>query len=431
MRRLLFVVLLVLVGVSQALSQKTVSGVMTLAFGSYRGLDGKLHSAAGMKLPYTAELVRVGIIGKTTDWTPFSHQSPQSAGTVYKADGSGYGMLDDSFADPSSLDDVTMMGGAGTPWSTLKFGVHVGANREILMRWLIWDNYAPGPNGVQAFTGLIEDFGGHITLAPNNPGEAWIITINVAGFPITCPDNTIYIAQQIRHPNYPPGFPFLENGEGAFDTDMRNVYDVNLPPAVGSSDPTWFYDYNMDGIYSADEIDQFTDPGQPPPPYANMVREIVTSGSSESCSPVTYTVTSGYYSSGGIFELLQSDNEYLYLGTLNPTSPVRVEFETQAQSANLTGLRFQVETGTQAARGTLQTELWNYPQNRWDIVDTRAGTLVDSSYEVVIQQNPGQYINSSTRRLKSRLTWSATDTSRDTRTASLRIDLIRWVLSHP
>lgn len=444
------------------------------AFGKVLGPDGRMHSLDGVRFPFVAERIdpkqivklrphprkplrnKVAEPGKATlaalieqsasgvdpRWTASLEAAPALFDTtVYSADhGSGtYGSFDPNgeFADPTSLDDHLMSNGAGRLWQNMLFGVNISQSRVFICRWRVWSNFTSGlGHNVSAFSNLIADFG--VKLAQNPPfytnpyaTGAWVFTIDISpqpliGWPgVSCPGNQIYMAQQFRWPHI--GVGGVEDGEGPFDQDQFNIYDVAGPPLVGSSENTFYYDWDdQDGIYAEDEIDVFEAPN-----YADLLRAITVRGTVETVNPAIMDVV-GLQPSGTVIELFEKDQAYVTfkprwdVARNDPNGVLTVEGVTSNSSVN--SLQFNYVTAATSAGGTQQLQFWSYSTSTWVTIDTQPITDQDTLHSVFLTTNISQYI-AANRHLKARIRFFPPATV--SRAYTLRVDQSIWVLTHP
>jgi len=429
---------------------------MTVAFGWVKDANGVKHSLKGLKLPYTAERItarklssrpipgipskqvippvkRLSLVGEASPTGTANVLYAYNIGsllsalptcysqTVYLADTNNddYGV--NGLDDPSSLDDLTLQNGSGLPWQNLTFGLDMSSFvSSFYVEWRCWTSYATGRgHNVQAFDNEFAFFGGPLS---QNPGVGtWKITVGVASAGVVAPTDNIYVAQQFRVPN-----PL---GEGAFITDLKNVYNSAAPPTIGSSENYFWYDWDdLNGIYAEDEIDTF-DEGT----YANLLFGLTTSGTVDNLNPFAYTITTGSYVSGELIDTWFSDNTRLVgtaaWNTQRGVDPYQIVFDGLAQSTSVTSLRISVEGSGSMAGGTMRVYLFNMLTNAYDLVDTQPVSSTDALSEVTITSNPAKYVNSTTRRMKAKISVSPPPTG--SKSWNYRIDKLGWTIIRP
>lgn len=459
--RFVVLILMLLASLTMALAERKVhEGELEVAFGYVRGLDGKKHSIKGVKLPYVAvpiapeAVTRLKVArGKVQSADPpkpttlrdiadsmvdprwMASLSPAGmtmSRTIYEATAGGYATITgDGFIDPSSLDNHELSTGANQTWEHLTFGVHMTESKVFLIRWIVYDNYTAGlGHDVNAFSGVIADFGVLFALDPpfyTQPYASgpWDVTIDVrpqplVGFPgVTCPDNTIYMAQQFRDRQ--------PNGEGPFEPGMENLWNFQSPPTIGSSDNNFFYDWDpLNGKYAEDELEVLEAPN-----YANLMRRITVFGTQESCNPFQFSYY-GVLVSGELVDLWDSDDAYVRLkprwdgARTDPTAVVTVDGITSSTSVN--GIQFFVEAAGSSGGGSQRIQLWNWLTSAWDTVDTRPISNTDVSAGGLITGNFTRYVNAS-RRMRARIAFF-TPTNVD-RQFQVRVDQMLWLVTHP
>jgi hypothetical protein len=445
MKKAIVLILFLLTAMSFASDGKLYNGTVTVAFGHVRDTNGKVRSIAGLKLAYKMEAIvatkihpaKRKIHGPSVEdliapkytaalpvyrYTPFALAAarPALTATVFNADaGDGYGAIDTP--DPSSTDDMILQNGAHIPWQNLTFGVDVSDVHTFLIRWICWTNYTEGGgHDVQAFSGTFADFG--VIFPANQIPQVgtYKITISVAAAGVVAPQDTMYMAQQYRTPQ--------PDGEGPFDVAMKNVYNPTAPPSVGSSDNVFWYDWDpLDGIYADDEVDNFGDSA-----YANLLRTITVSGTSDTLVPSTYTIVHGVYASGDITDLWYTDSSYLKIlsdfGGVGPSVQLQVNGRAATVTAN--SFRFITKLHGLLAGGNQVVSLWNYTTSAYDVIDTRTITNSDTTVDVTITNTPTKYINQTTRNIQALITM-APPALRSVRSWFGSVDLTNWVISHP
>jgi hypothetical protein len=468
--RSVFVLLCLILGISAASAQKqsrapitepyVTSGTFEVAFGWVRGPDGKKYSMKGLKLPFTAERIDAKRIrrvspprGKQAGHNialPSAHDLPSyvnnmihgsllaSLGggammstTVYDADsGQPYGVIGDFF-NPSVLDDHTMSGGAGQLWENLTFGVDMTESMIFIIRWRLYRDYVTGRgHDAMAFDNEFADFG--VILAQDPPFNTQPYPVGVHKFIINVqpqppffpgvvsPTNTFYMAQQHRTTE--------PNGEGPAVDPIGNVYNINGAPSVGSSENNFWFDWDPQNfVYAEDEI-EILQGAQ----FSNVLRQITVLGTQETCNPFTHSLF-GEYVSGDLVDLWDSDDLYLRfkprydVARNDPNAIVTVEGISPV--ATVTSFQFMSESAASLPGGTQKVQLWNWLTSQWDEVDSRAISSTDTPVGVLITSQMNRYVNSSTRRMRSRiLFYGAPNVDRS---YAFRVDRTAWVITRP
>lgn len=437
-------------------------GVVRVAFGHVKQADGTWKDISGMLLPYRSNTGRLAaILGlkpinssgiptyiRNLSPNPFRVPPSNDGGgptpytgqsvTLYSCvDGSGPGVLDPSFPDPSSLDDLTLASGSGQAWENLRFGFFVGASHSFLVRWRCYSNYTTGLGGVSAFSGEFADFGVIIPTQamdqyPNpdtaQPGTFHDWTINVQAAGVIAPSNSCYMATQFRSTQ--------PNGEGPFDMAMANIYNHTQPPTVGSSgDQIWYDADPLDGIYIDGEIDNFGDGN-----LANAFRYISSAGSGvtvDSLPPIQVTVPQGTLTAGNFLSLWSSNNQYVRAKPIynvnRNTAPLQVVIESQPSGPTALSMKFTVESAGLSGGGTQVVKLFNFNSGQWITVDTRPIPAVDTTVTYQVPSGASNYIGNvgsagaPDYRVRARIDYfPPLDTARNW---DARIDYANWLVT--
>lgn len=420
MRSYLLFALIAFVGVlaPTAASQTVFRGEVTVAWGKVRLPDGTMRDISGLKLPATIERIEATRVGRKNlksdagrlETTAFgrvvarlngplpssgTRRNIFSSSTAYLNDaGSGYAILDPlEFSDPSSLDDVSMVGGANIPWENLQFGFHVESPHNVYVCWSGFSTYNPGAAPTEnAFSNVFCDdvaISLPASLYGNTPGT-YKLTISVApqpliGFPgILSPGNSIYFSQQFR-----PGPPL-----GVFDDSFFNVYNAGGAPSVGSSANQWWYDWDpMDGIYTNGEIDVLSGEGN----FSNHLRTITVNGTVDTLTPTSFTVVRGRDVTGTLSNLFTSNDFYLscraspFAQPNNP--PIQLRVEGEPLSNNATSITIHVESATTSGSALQRISLFNFQTNAYEVIyGPTAATSTDSTVVVTPTGNPTRFI---------------------------------------
>lgn len=364
---------------------------------------------------------------------------------VYVSDSGGpyIHVSPDEFVDPSSLDGITMVNGAGAVWTGLKLACHnEAATNKVLFRFIGYTTYNPGaPQGTPAFTNWFVDAGFYIE---NVPAGTFRVEaegggpIPIASQGINSPTNTFYLAMQWRQPNTPPPF-FIENGEGAFNENFYNVYST-VAPSLGSSADNYWYDWlPLDGIYTNEELEILGDGTGTNYPSNFFFRLWANQdpGTTETLVPFEVTFPAGSSQAGNFTSLWTSNDQYVTLKrgiVLNPTiDPMQVAVKGIANSENANSIKFRAELGTTTGGSPQKIYLFNYSTNQYDLVDSRSSTTADSVVEITVTNNPTRYINQTQGaehlQVKALITFRAIITLNNSWNA--RIDQAVWIVNRP
>lgn len=378
-------------GLASAAPQPVSSGYLEVAHGWVKRPDGSLVSIKGMMVPYkvwpiSAKKIDVKLARRSTvgalkfhlenpRFTPSTKGSPKSAGpeadlVIYNADigiPDQYGAVPDN---PSSLDDITLSGGLGKPWQSMKFGFSttLGLNPRFLIRWKIWETNVDNGVGLDDFNTLLADFGVIWNVAI--PNDQVIVEIGIAQAGMSTSDSTLFMAQQFREVSNPPT-PIQLQGEGEFlYGSVDTVFNNNAPPSVGSSDgAVWWYDWNdgnPDGVYENTEMD-IVDTG-----LSNHVLGIKVAGTGSVFSFPISSITPiiGLNPTGNFISTFQSfdNNQYLikpFHGGARLDPIARVEMKAFAAFGNVIGIRASGLTTSTLGGLTRVVEMKRVTNNSW------------------------------------------------------------------
>ncbi len=120
-----------------------------------------------------------------------------------------------------------------------------------------------------------------------------------------------------------------------------------------------------------------------------------------------FQVVRGIQVGGDISDTFDSDDSYLkfYPGiTLNPMEPpVWIEFIGTASNSSPNVLSFIVESNANTP-GVQQTiELFDFSNNLYQTVDSRATTLSDSEVQVVLDDDASRFVEDGSNQVKARI----------------------------
>jgi hypothetical protein len=87
--------------------------------------------------------------------------------------------------------------------------------------------------------------------------------------------------------------------------------------------------------------------------------------------------------------------------------PVELVLTGTAPSTTASRLSFTAVVGASATALEQKVELFNYQANAWELVDTRAASVVDQAVTVDFS-NASRFIAPTTRQIRARLTWKQT-----------------------
>lgn len=388
-----------LLGVSASFAQKnSYSGVMRLEFGFITLPNGQRVSAKGLLVPWTA--VPAKIVGKGQK-PPKGYPDPTDNLVIYQNDNAQNTYNGIGVDCPSSLDDINIASnGVNVPWQQVHFGIQADTSDRVLIRWQFFDNMVTGLGaGHSAFTGLIDDFGGYWTAPSVSP---WWVQFDwgaVYGFAV--PDSQFWMGMQFREP---APFPWLEDGEGFFRSDYKPLFQ-GTGVQIGSSDDSFYFDDNWDGIYDETEYDHFDPPGAPN--LANFACKFDVSGTITEVLPQSTTTITGLPTAGNIFDTWGSDDVY-YEVSNNPKLfdlglpiAVRIESALTGSIATITSLRFNIESHGNISGMTQKIWLRNFTTNQWVLLNTSALGTTDVVFSALIPSSmtPSQFVRASDKKV--------------------------------
>jgi hypothetical protein len=391
---------LALILVSAASANSAFNGVMTISYGYFTDAQGRRISLEGRKVPITIEPIALG--------APPT-RPPATMGTdvevVYANDHGAGSYIVSGLAMPSALDDIIMVNGANAIWQLFTFGLNANTTNtsgSVFIRWTGYANFTPGLGaGVMAFSNAVIDFGGSLPLSYLNLvaplPNTYKLTIDVSAYNLSANQNSLYFAQQFRDGNQ----------NGAFRTEFDNVFSIGFP-SPGSSQETFYFDSEPDGIFDETEIDQW-----PVGSEANMLLKIEAnpSGIVETRLPSSHVFQPGGQVSGALADLWDSDNFYLVGGpgpvfsTSNP--PIRLVLTSTSTTTSPTQVAMQIEGKSTSTSIQQQVEFWNYQTNAWVLADTRNTTTTDTAIQVVAPGTAAHYVHQTSRQIQTRLSYKA------------------------
>ena len=124
----------------------------------------------------------------------------------------------------------------------------------------------------------------------------------------------------------------------------------------------------------------------------------------------SFSLARGIVISGGLPQLLNSDNMYLVMRpgvVLSSTEePIQLILNGTASDATATSMKFRVEASVNQANLSQRIYLFNYTANAWVQLDSRAATLTDSVVQVTAP-TPQQFLETGTNHVKARVSYKA------------------------
>ena len=395
---------LALTSISSAVARDEFDGVMTISHGYFINAEGQYVSLVGQKVPFHGERIQLGF--STKAMPPYQGVDA----IVYNNDHGETSYIASGLPMPSALDDVKMVAGAGATWQSLTMGVNANiteSNDYFLIRWIAYKNFTSGLGaGVSAFSNVVMDFGGAMNIFLADPFAkvpgTFKLTFDISGFGLSSPVDQIYFAQQFRE------WDFSGNPDTPFRMEFDSVFSRGFP-SPGTSSENFWYDNEPDGIYDETEVDIWGKGNE-----ANFLLTITAqqNGTIETRPPSSFSYSPGNPVSGGLSDLWDSDNSYLVArpGVVfsSGQQPLRLTLSSTATTSTPTRVAMVVEAKASAANFQQTIEFWNFQTNQWVIADTRAIGTTENSIEVQAPGTASNYVQSTTREMRTRLGYKAT-----------------------
>lgn len=130
----------------------------------------------------------------------------------------------------------------------------------------------------------------------------------------------------------------------------------------------------------------------------------------QTVNPDTFTVTRGNVTSGGLSDLLTSDDHYLAVkaGVIPFLTdyPVSINITGTSPVQTPSTLKIQLEAHCQLSIINQTIELYDYTTSSYVQVDLRAATTTDSTV-LITASNPARFVQTGTRLVSARLRWRA------------------------
>lgn len=153
--------------------------------------------------------------------------------------------------------------------------------------------------------------------------------------------------------------------------------------------------------------------------------------SAATVAPTAYAKLTGNHLSGGLAEILRSDNLYIHATvdlSAEITNPISYLFETTSPLSDPSQLRFSIESGGDADGRGEYIELYNFAENRWEFIQSQSLNSSDRVATVTITNNAARFIHPTTLTTRARLTWFE-DSSEINQLLAIRIDRVWWNIS--
>lgn len=123
-------------------------------------------------------------------------------------------------------------------------------------------------------------------------------------------------------------------------------------------------------------------------------------------NPSSVRTTRGVFQTGDVNSLADPDQDW-YQVQARPQFIIAASAEIEATGnltvANPSSFTFTLVANATGTPSTQRTELFNYDTNSWEVVDSRPATTTNSTVTVVVDTNPGRFINDADREVKARV----------------------------
>lgn len=123
--------------------------------------------------------------------------------------------------------------------------------------------------------------------------------------------------------------------------------------------------------------------------------------------PTSYTIFRGSHVSGGLSDVLSSDNNYLVIREVPlfaaGESEVMVVFNGTSHVSNPAVIGFRLEANVTSGGVRKMVELWNWSTNRWVATDYRPATVGTDSIQVYAEENLSGFVQSGTNAIRARV----------------------------
>jgi hypothetical protein len=207
------------------------------------------------------------------------------------------------------------------------------------------------------------------------------------------------------------------NGDGVADLVTASRSDDNVSVLLGVGDGTFF----PQTTYAAREPNSvatgdFNGDGSTDLATANSLSNSVSvllnqcGADGSSIAPDAFTVFRGFYQSGDLSDVRESDDSYLKFNpgiTMFPTEPpVWIAFEGTLPFDNPQDLSVTLEASVNTVGISQTIEMFNWNSQQYELVDTHSASFnSDSVVTVDLTGNVTDYVEVGTGTVKSRVGW--------------------------
>ncbi len=203
------------------------------------------------------------------------------------------------------------------------------------------------------------------------------------------------------------------NGDGNLDTATSNQDSNNVAVLAGDGlgglgAPTLLSTGLRPGTLTTADFDGDADPDLAVANRdSNTVSVFFNQSAWSTYGPASYTAVRGQVVSGGLQELLFSDDQRVIMQpfvVLNQGEPpVQLELQ-RTLSGSPTALGFRLEGHVSVGNLTQEILVYNFTTNRWDLIDSRPASVTETVVDVQVS-NPASYVEPGTGRVRALLTW--------------------------
>lgn len=127
----------------------------------------------------------------------------------------------------------------------------------------------------------------------------------------------------------------------------------------------------------------------------------------DAVGPTAFAVIQGQLVSGGLNDLLESDDAYVrakpFYNVPRSVPPLQIEFESTSPELNPMSIEFVIEAGADSGGGEQSIALFNYDSNTYETVDTRSTSATDAAVRAVRVTNAAKYVHDSNGQIKAKI----------------------------
>ncbi len=169
-------------------------------------------------------------------------------------------------------------------------------------------------------------------------------------------------------------------------------------PHVGGSESSLFVDEPF--VYATNKFDGPNDPG-----IGLVVMEVLGLNPVTTTTPDSFSAFRGFYLSGDLVDLLESDDSDLCYEpgiVLNPTeAPITLDFIGSLPNDSPASLDVTIESSANTVGLELTVSFWNFNTNSWDVVGTATQSLNADTVRT-FAGNPADHVEAGTGEVRTR-----------------------------